>query len=333
MKIAQGLMSVEEFLEFLSTGTAFGGFDVASVSFWGALSAAMIGGFLLNLTPCVLPMLPVNMIIIGNSFRRGALYALGITLAYGVLGVLAAFGGVVFGTIQSAWWFNAAISILFFFLALSLLGVWRIDFSSWRGRFGSSGPFLMGAVSALLSGACVAPVIIATLMITADMVSRGDYYGVLLPFAMGGGMASVWIVAPAGFRVWPKSGPWMKWVNRAFAMVIMAFAFYYGSLVFGKDAPQSRGVRDHGLLSAIKMTPDNFSLSGLERPVLIDCWASWCKSCGEMDRRISSSKLIREKLKRYTFVKLQIENVADLKTLPEYFHSLYGFPAFIIVDE
>jgi hypothetical protein len=64
-------------------------------------------------------MVPINLMIIGRSAMRGALYGLGIAVAYGILGVLAAVGGLAFGQIQSSPWFNAAVGVLFAALSLA----------------------------------------------------------------------------------------------------------------------------------------------------------------------------------------------------------------------
>ena len=69
------------------------------------------GGFLLNFTPCVLPMIPINLAIIGagtrarsrtEGFRNGAIYGLGMALAYGTLGLVVVLTGSKFGTLNSS---------------------------------------------------------------------------------------------------------------------------------------------------------------------------------------------------------------------------------------
>ena len=84
MSIAEGYMGVEEFLSFLTTGAAVD--PLSGMTLAAAFSAALAGGLAMNLTPCVLPMVPINLMVIGKSAARGALYGLGITLAYGAMG-------------------------------------------------------------------------------------------------------------------------------------------------------------------------------------------------------------------------------------------------------
>jgi thiol:disulfide interchange protein len=75
--------------------------------------------------------------IIGRSATRGTMYGLGIAIAYGVLGILAAIGGMAFGEIQGSPWFNASIFIIFVLMSLALLDVFFIDFSKGRTKAAS----------------------------------------------------------------------------------------------------------------------------------------------------------------------------------------------------
>ena len=121
-RIAQGYMSAERFVAFLENRTDSDGRPFGDAGALLTLLLVLLGGLALNLTPCVLPMIPVNLLVIGKSATRGLLYGLGIAIAYGALGVAAAVGGLAFGTIQSSPWFNAAVSVVFAALALAFLG-------------------------------------------------------------------------------------------------------------------------------------------------------------------------------------------------------------------
>ena len=235
IRIAQGYMRAEEFVAFLE------GKEVDSLAghgLWVMLLLVLLGGLAMNLTPCVLPMMPINLMIIGRSAKRGLAYGLGIALAYGLLGVGAAVGGLAFGGIQGSPWFNAAVAVVFVGLALALFDVWFLDLSKRRGAYapragrGLGFAFFMGAMSAVLAGACVAPVLISVLLLTTDLVAKGNRLAILLPFVMGVGMALPWPFAGAGMKVLPKPGAWMKWVNRVFGIVVLGFAAYYGGLAW-----------------------------------------------------------------------------------------------------
>ena len=212
----------------------------------------VIGGLALNLTPCILPMIPINLAIIGagaqagskgRGFALGTTYGLGIALVYGLLGAGVVLTGSQFGTLQSNPWFNAGIAIIFTLLGLAMFGVFNIDFSSLqRGgkavKQGSFGVALsMGAVAALLAGACVAPVVIAVLLLAANVYTTHPTAGLALPFLLGLGMALPWPFAGAGLSFLPKPGRWMEVVKIAFGILILGFAFYYGSLSYKGFTP------------------------------------------------------------------------------------------------
>ncbi len=339
-RLAQGLMDADAFLGFLNAGG--GGADAsatesslaahfASSSWLMVFALILLGGLAMNLTPCVLPMIPVNLAVIGKSAARGAWYGLGIAVAYGSLGVLAAVGGLAFGEIQGSPWFNAGVAIVFIVLALSLMDVFFIDLSRFRGGF-RGGAFLMGVLSAVLAGACVAPVLIAVLLLTADLFAKGNRLALILPFVMGVGMALPWPLVGAGLHILPKPGRWMKDVNRLFAVVVLCFAAWYCRLAwigFAGGGTNESDLAD-GMLSA---TPKTFErvLAEAPRPVLVDCWATWCKNCAAMERTTLADPRVRKALERFTVIRLQSEDMAELRAMSA-FSAVIGLPAFLVFE-
>lgn len=345
IRLAQGTMDVETFLSFLdgakgaaeSAGLPSSSASViSSVAAKGnwlwALVLILLGGFAMNLTPCVLPMIPVNLAVIGKSAMRGVWYGLGITVAYGMLGVLAAIGGVAFGEVQGNPWFNVGVAAVFLLLSLSLVDVFFIDFSRFRKRM-RGGAFLMGAFSAVLAGACVAPVLIAVLLLTAELFAGGNRLALALPFVMGLGMALPWPFVGAGLSVLPKPGAWMKVVNRVFAAVVLGFAVWYAHLAWVGFAANKSGTVGRRADGSIAARPTEFAalLKDLPRPILVDCWATWCKNCAAMERTTLSDARVRQALERFTVVRLQSEDMAELRRLPG-FDAILGLPAFVIFE-
>ena len=352
-RLAQGYMSADEFIAFLQGRESEGRERLAPErGMFVLLLLVLLGGLAMNLTPCVLPMIPINLMIVGRSARRGLAYGLGIALAYGFLGVAAAFGGLAFGTIQGSPWFNAVVAIVFAGLALALFDVWFIDLSRFRrgGSFSDkrSGDrfsvfaFGMGAMSAVLAGACVAPVLISVLLLTADLVAKGHRVAVALPFVMGLGMALPWPFAGAGLKVLPKPGAWMKGVNRLFGVVVLGFAAWYGLLAWkgfsfagAGETPPPRSSQVSGFRS-INVTPSTLrsQLSILssksKKPILVDCWATWCKNCAAMDRVMEEAK-VKKALESFTVLRVQAEDISELRKQPG-FESVSGLPAFVIFE-
>ena len=330
-RLLQGYADAETFLAFLENREAEKGDDTGRLALAGPFTLVLLvllGGLAMNLTPCVLPMMPINLMIIGRSAVRGAAYGAGIALAYGALGVLAALGGVAFGSIQSNPWFNLAVAAVFAALALALSGVWFLDFSRFRtsvGRRGSSAAFAfgMGALSATLAGSCVAPILVSVLVLTAKGAGEGRWWTLALPFVLGLGMALPWPLVAAGLKVLPKPGAWMKWVDRAFAAVVLLLAAHYARLAW-------RGFRPVAA-TLTEVTEATFSLEGLERPVLVDCGAEWCKNCAAMEREVLTASRVRAALSRFTVIRLRVGDLAALRALPG-FEGVRGLPAFVIFE-
>ena len=330
-RIAQGYMRAEEFVAFLEDKEVD---SLAGHGLWVMLLLVLLGGLAMNLTPCVLPMMPINLMIIGRSARRGLAYGLGIALAYGLLGVGAALGGLAFGDIQGNPWFNAAVAVVFVGLALALFDVWFIDLAKFRRtevRDSDKGvvfAFGMGAMSAVLAGACVAPVLISVLLLTTDLVAKGNGLAILLPFVMGVGMALPWPFAGAGMKVLPKPGAWMKWVNRVFGVVVLGFAAWYGWLAW-QGFERTRGTDETRRTDAVPSSLVS-RLASSPRPVLVDCWATWCKNCAAMDK-VMENPTVQEALKPFTVIRLQAEDLSELRKVKG-FESIKGLPAFVIFE-
>jgi thiol:disulfide interchange protein DsbD len=252
-----GYMSEKEFLGFLEkskSGEAISEGMTVRTGFWGVLltmGLILVGGVALNLTPCILPMIPINLAIIGagaqagskkRGFALGATYAAGMAIAYGVLGVVVVLTGSKFGTLNSSPWFNLAIASVFLFLALAMFDIVNVDLSRFQKSSsgessGSKSKFIvaytMGTVAALLAGACVAPVVISVLLQATTLHAKGIAVGLLLPFLLGLGMGLPWPFAGAGLSFLPKPGKWMMRVKYGFGVMIVLFAAYYGHLAFG----------------------------------------------------------------------------------------------------
>src|SRR5205085_773353 len=189
--------------------------------------------------------IPINLAVIGagskagsrgRGFLLGGAYGAAMAVVYGVLGLVVILTAGSFGTINSSPWFNLGIAVLFVALALAMFDLITIDFSrlSSQVRVGASsrGTFLlafsMGAIAALLAGACVAPVVIQVVLFSSNLYATGTGIALALPFFLGIGMAVPWPFAGAGLAALPKPGAWMVRVKQLFGVLILATAAYYG---------------------------------------------------------------------------------------------------------
>jgi thioredoxin:protein disulfide reductase len=320
------------------------------------LLIVLIGGLALNLTPCVLPMIPINLAIIGagaqassrsRGFLLGSAYGGAMALVYGVLGLIVILTAGTFGTINSSAWFNLGIATLFVVLGLAMFDVLFIDFSKYsagigasarRGSFGLA--FTMGAVAALLAGACVAPVVIQVVLFSSNLYATGTKVALALPFFLGVGMAIPWPIAGAGLAALPKPGMWMVRVKQAFGVFILATAAYYGYEAYSIFA--NRWVDPKAVASSVEeqlkagwhsSLADGLAAAEREqKPVMIDMWATWCKNCLTMDKTTLASDDVQKALAGYVKIKYQAEEPDEqpAKAMMQRFDAV-GLPAYVIL--
>ncbi len=361
-----GYLNEKEFLAFLDQSKSglveAQGLQSAS-GLWGLLFTfclIVLGGAALNLTPCVLPMIPINIAIIGagaqagskkRGFALGATYAAGMAIAYGVLGLVVVLTGSKFGTLNSSPWFNLAIAVVFVVLALGMFDVLAIDLSRFSGQGSGVGTsskskfvaaYSMGTVAALLAGACVAPVVISVLLQATTLYNQGVIIGLFLPFVLGLGMGLPWPFAGAGLSFLPKPGRWMARVKYGFGVFIILFALYYGhlavSLFNSGDGSITAAAKGNGSVAEVsnalaeQLSKDLAAARAAGQPVFIDFWASWCKNCSAMEHSTFEAAAVKQRLAGYRQVRLQAEkpNQAPAKEVLDYFNVL-GLPSFVVL--
>ena len=295
------------------------------------LLIVFVGGLALNLTPCVLPMIPINLAIIGagtkagsrgRGFLLGGVYGAAMAVVYGVLGLVVILTAGTFGTINATWWFNAGIALLFVVLGLAMFDVITIDFSGLSNVHVSEsrkGTFLvafgMGSVAALLAGACVAPVVVEVVLFSSDLYNKGTAAALALPFVLGLGMAVPWPVAGAGIAAMPRPGAWMVRVKQVFGVIILATAAYYGYETYDilsqrwVDPAEVNATVQEQLKEGWHQFDEGLAAAKAQnKPVLIDMWATWCKNCLTMDQTTLKNAQVNDALANYVKIKFQAED-------------------------
>ncbi len=203
-------------------------------------------GVLLSLTPCVLPMIPIlSGIIVGQGekvtpvrgFSLAFTYVQGMALTYAAAGAafVLAFKQAPQAFFQQPW-IILLFAALFVALALAMFGAYTLQLPSAlqtrltdvsnRQKSGTYvGTFVMGALSALIVTACVAPAIIAALSVISQtgQIARGA--GALYATGLGMGVPLLIVGASAGSLL-PKVGPWMDTIKSIFGVLFLAVAVY-----------------------------------------------------------------------------------------------------------
>jgi len=211
-----------------------------------ALLTFFVAGLILSLTPCVLPMIPIlTGIIVGQgenvtrtrSFSLAFTYVQGMALTYAAAGAIfvLAFKQAPQAFFQQPWIVTLMV-LLFVALAFAMFGAYnlqlpsslqtRLTDASNRQKSGTYvGTFVMGALSALVVTACVAPAIIAALSVISQ--SRQVLRGAAALYATGLGMGvPLLIVGASAGDLLPKAGPWMDTVKQLFGVMFLGVAIY-----------------------------------------------------------------------------------------------------------
>ena len=321
------------------------------------LLIVFLGGLALNLTPCVLPMIPINLAIIGagtksgsrgRGFLLGGVYGAAMAVVYGVLGLVVILTAGTFGTINASSWFNAGI-------AAAVCRARARDVRRHHDRFfGVRRPastsakktaarflvaFGMGAIAALLAGACVAPVVVQVVLFSSDLYAKGTSAALALPFVLGVGMAVPWPIAGAGIAALPKPGAWMVRVKQVFGVIILVTAAYYGYEAYGLisnrwvDPAEVNASVQEKLKEGWHPLDEGLATAARENKlVLIDMWATWCKNCLTMDKTTLENQDVENALANYVKIKFQAEDPDEpaTKAIMQRFKAP-GLPTYVIL--
>ena len=335
---ASGFMEADEFMQWASGNGAQEdnllrrAFDRFGLLF--VLLLLLPLGFLLNLTPCVLPMMPINLALIGagkdvargERLMRGLLYGCGMAAAYGTLGIVTVLTGARFGALSASPWFNGVMCLVFIALGLAMFGLFELDFSRYRG-FGKigglAGVFMAGVFSAILSGACVAPVLIWALLLAATLYSEGNVFALLIPYMLGIGMALPWPIVAAGLARMPKPGAWMMNVRRGFAVLILAFACYCGVLAWRSARPSTF----HG-------GPANYDeaitqANAMGKKLFIKFRGRVCRACDRMEQSTFQDDRVKRLLDEWVCIEVDADAPENKPLLEKY--DIKGVPSFVLI--
>ncbi len=376
-------------------------------------------GLLLSLTPCVFPMIPIlSGIIVGEGSRitrtRGVTlslsYVIAMALTYAVLGIIAGLFSLNLQAASQNVWVLSSFSAVFVFLALSMFGFYELQIpSSWQNKLSPKadedsrgtlkGAAVMGVLSAIIVGPCVAPPLAGALFYISQ---TGDaLLGGFALFAMGLGFGvPLLIIGATSGELLPRAGVWMESIKRLFGVVMLGVAIWFLERVLAEsmvlilwaalfittaifigalDRIESvttqwqRLWKGLGLVmlaygvilivaaangggTVLKPFTQQFnqvttetlpfsyilSLDDLDtelqqarrdgKPVMLDFYADWCVVCDEMETYTFSDPSVRDGLKQFTLLKVDVTKNNDLdKAFLKHF-DLFGPPAILFFN-
>ena len=224
--------------------------DISQNPMWLTVLQFFGFGLLLSLTPCVFPMIPIlSSLIVGQknpstarAFVLSLTYVLAMALTYTIVGIVARVMGANLQAIFQKPWIIISFSVVFVLLALSMFGYYELQLpAKWQNKLsnisnkqkGGSllGVAIMGFLSALIVGPCVAPPLAAAVIYISTEQS-GAVLGGLALFAMSMGMGMPLIAIGTSAGKWmPSSGGWMNVVKAFFGIALLGMAVWFLSRI------------------------------------------------------------------------------------------------------
>ncbi|MFH1018394.1 MAG: cytochrome c biogenesis protein CcdA, partial [Pseudomonadota bacterium] len=212
---------------------------------------AYAGGLVTAFTPCVYPLIPVTLGImgaqnarsVGRAFSLSLAFVMGLAVVYSILGLAAASTGKLLGAAAQNAWFTWGVALLFLAMGLSLLGAFEFRLPhplmhalARHGHAGFVGAFVLGSVSGGLAAPCSGPVVVGILGYVAQKSNPWFGFFLLCVFSLGLGTPFLLLGTFSSLRgKLPSTGVWTEWVKHA-AGLAMVLAFF---LYVRKELPAS----------------------------------------------------------------------------------------------
>lgn len=217
--------------------------EIANTPIALIIAMAFSGGFILNLMPCVLPVIGLKLLSFveqsgqsrGRAFMLNFWYSLGLMSVFMVLATLAVLAGIGWGMLFQYSGFTITLTAVVFVMALSFFDIWEIPIpgfagrgkaGEWSQREGAGGAFAKGILTTFLATPCSAP-LLAPALTWATTRSPLEVYIVF--FFVGLGMASPYLLIgafPHLIRFLPKPGAWMGTFKHVMGFVLLATVVY-----------------------------------------------------------------------------------------------------------
>ena len=214
-------------------------------SFWLIVSFFFGAGLLLALTPCVFPMIPIlSGIIAGQgqhltksrAFVLSLSYVLGMAITYALVGIAAGLSGNLLSAALQNPWVLGAFALIFVVLAFSMFGFYELQLpnaiqskfsnASNKMKGGSTiGVFIMGVLSAVIVGPCVAAPLAGALLYIGQTHNVWLGGAALFAMALGMGVPLILVGVSAGALL-PKAGGWMNAVKSFFGVLLLGVAIW-----------------------------------------------------------------------------------------------------------
>jgi thiol:disulfide interchange protein DsbD len=223
--------------------------EILKENFWFGLFVIFLGGILTSFSPCIFPMIPITIAVLGQNaqsksrlqnFLTSVFYVLGIAMTYSLLGLFVASTGALFGSTLANPYVLSGICAILLLMALGQFGLFEIKTPAFISKVVTSkktrqnyfGAFISGLISGIVASPCVGPVLVALLsyVITLNNPVLGFVY--LFVYALG--MGTIFLALGLSNQLLkrlPTSGAWLDLVKNGLGILLLIGFYYYLSLL------------------------------------------------------------------------------------------------------
>lgn len=309
-----------------------------------------LAGILISLTPCIWPIVPVILMIIGVEAQKkwwkniplAATLVAGLVLVNAALGILAVKFGRSLGFLFQERWFLILVVIFFVFMSLSMFGLFDFAplrrFQSYLSKLGGKGfrgALLAGIGIGLVASPCASPVLIALLGYVALKQSYLTGFSLLIVFGLGMGL--VFIIIGSAFGMLAnklRGGRWMVRVKYLLGILLLLPAiFYLRSLVRWNGVFEAARDEKRARVEWVTTYEDGLKFARQSgRPIMMEFYADWCPPCRTLEAKFFKRKDI-VKLS-YRLVPIRIDATVGKaqvdKIIDDY--NVVGWPTIIFLS-
>lgn len=326
---------------------------------WAMVVLALLGGLVLNLMPCVLPVLALKSL---SFIKHGGGTASGVRLSFlatsaGIIFSFLVMAGIIIGLkhvgmsvgwgvqFQNPYFLIVLIAILILF-ALNLLGLFEIplprllaDRLSWTQGHGSlTKDFFSGAFATVLATPCTAPF----LGTAVGFALAGGTVEILVIFlALGVGLAAPFLLIalfPKTATLLPKPGAWMEKVRKVLGILLALTALWLGSVLYSQVAAPAHSVELGRAEAGGWETFDEQKIPQLVadgKIIYVDVTADWCLTCQVNKKLVLDTPDIQAVLTNPRIVKMKADWTKRDETIGAYLKTFmrYGIPFNVIYSQ
>ncbi len=218
-------------------------------SIFAGLIFVFLAGIFTSFTPCIFPMIPITLAVLGNhsetksrlqNFITSLVYVLGIATTYSLLGLAAASSGGVFGASLGNPYVLGVVCVIFLAMALSMYGLYELQVPAFlrnklsNGKYGNGlgGAYLTGLFAGIVASPCVGPVLVAILTYVASTQNKLIGFFFLFTYALGLGLIFIVLgLSNQLVKALPRSGAWMVGFKFVLGSLMLSAFYYYLNLL------------------------------------------------------------------------------------------------------